>query len=116
MRIVADFDDDHRPPLTRYLANEWLVADAASRGAWAEVELRGRSPHRRSRATRLLGDVAARLIGYPPVPSDAALLLRWLIAPGRLRTWALVRRALEQPRAEVVPGVRRPSPTTSAPL
>lgn len=116
MRIVADFDDDHRPPLTRYLANEWLVADAAARGAWAEVELRGRSPHRRSRATRLLGDVAARLIGYPPVPSNAALLLRWLSAPRRIRTWALVRRALACPRAEVVPEVRRPSTSMSPPL
>lgn len=116
MRIVADFDDDHRPPLTRYLANEWLIADAASRGAWAEVELRGRSPHRRSRATRLLGDVAARLIGYPPVPSNVALLLRWLLTPGRLRTWALVRRALACPRAEVVPEVRRPSASVSPPL
>jgi hypothetical protein len=108
MRIVADFDDGSRPPLTRYLANEWLVADAAERGAWAEVELRGRSPHRRSRATRLLGDVGARLIGYPPVPSDAALVLRWLIAPSRLQTWPLVRRALRQVRAEVVPEGRRP--------
>jgi hypothetical protein len=108
MRVVADFDDDHRPPLTRYLAHEWLVADAASRGAWAEVELRGRSLHRRSRATRLLGDLAARLIGYPPVPSNAALLLRWLLAPRRLRTFALVRRALAQPIADVVPEVRRP--------
>jgi hypothetical protein len=116
MLVVADFDDDHRPPLTRYLANEWLIADAAARGAWAEVELRGRSLHRRSRATRLLGDLAARLIGYPPVPSNAVLLLRWMLAPGRLRTWALVRRALAQPIAEIVPETRRPTPSTSVPL
>ena len=109
MRTVADFDDDHRPPLTRYLANEWLTADAADRGAWPEVELRGRSPHRRSRTTRLLGDVAARLIGYPPVPSDATLIVRWLICDARLRTLPLLRRALRVPRAEVVPEVRRPS-------
>lgn len=108
MRLVADFDDEYRPPLTRYLANEWLIADAAARGAWAEVELRGRSPHRRSRATKLLGDVAARLIGYPPVPSDLALVLRWLIAPRRRQTWSLVRHALSVPRIDVVPGVRVP--------
>ncbi|PRP93806.1 hypothetical protein ENSA5_42080 [Enhygromyxa salina] len=116
MQIVAEFDGDQHPPLTRYLANEWLVADAASRGAWAEVELRGRSPHRRSRATRLLGDVAARLIGYPPVPSNLALILRWLVAPSRLQTLALVRRALREPQAEVVPAVRRPSELPAAPL
>jgi hypothetical protein len=109
MQIVADFDDDQRPPLTRYLANEWLVADAASRGAWADVELRGRSPHRRSRATKLLGDVAARLIGYPPVPGNLALILRWLLAPSRWRTFSLVRRALLEPQVQVVPEVRRPA-------
>jgi hypothetical protein len=108
MRIVADFDDDHRPPLSRYLANEWLTADAADRGAWAEVELRGRSPHRRSRTTRLLGHIAARLIGYPPVPSDAMLIAQWLIAGGRLRTLPLLRRALRVPPAEAVPETRRP--------
>lgn len=108
MRIVADFDDDHRPPLSRYLANEWLTADAADRGAWAEVELRGRSPHRRSRTTRLLGDIAARLIGYPPVPSNASLIVRWSISGARLRTLPLLRRALRVLPAEVVPEVRRP--------
>ncbi|PRQ07263.1 hypothetical protein [Enhygromyxa salina] len=109
MQIVADFDDDHRPPLTRYLANEWLVADAASRGAWADVELRGRSPHRRSRASKLLGDVAARLIGYPPVPGNFVLVVRWLLAPSRVRTFALVWRALLEPPVQAVPEVRRPS-------
>jgi hypothetical protein len=107
IRLVADFDDDQRPPLTRYLANEWLTADAADRGAWAEVELRGRAPHRRSRTTRLLGDIAARLIGYPPVPSDTGLVLRWLWCDARLRTLPLLRRALRVARAEVVPEVRR---------
>jgi hypothetical protein len=108
MRMVADFDDDHRPPLSRYLANEWLTADAADRGVWAEVELRGRSPHRRSRTTRLLGHIAARLIGYPPVPSDAMLIVQWLLSGARLRTLPLLRRALRVPQAEVVPEVRRP--------
>ncbi len=109
MRIVADFDDENRPPLTRYLANEWLTADAADRGAWAEVELRGRSPHRRSRTTRLLGQIAARLIGYPPVPSDATLIFQWLISGARMRTFPLLLRALRVLPAEVVPQLRRPS-------
>ncbi|MCA9682251.1 MAG: hypothetical protein KC457_08650 [Myxococcales bacterium] len=108
MRMVANFDDAHRPPLTRYLANEWLVADAAARGAWTEVELMGRAPHQRSRGTKLLGDVAARLIGYPPVPGDAQLILRWLLAPARLQTLPLLRRALATPRLEAVPETRRP--------
>lgn len=116
MRLVADFDDDTRPPLTRYLANEWLTADAADRGAWADVELRGRSPHRRSRTTRLLGEIAARLIGYPPVPSNATLIVVWLLSGARLRTLPLLRRALRVPLAEVTPEVRRPTPSAAPTL
>lgn len=111
LRLVADFDDNQRPPLTRYLANEWLIADAAERGAWADVELRGRSPHRRSQTTRLLGEIAARLIGYPPVPSNATLLVFWLLSGARLRTLPLLRRALRVPQIQVVPELRRPSST-----
>ncbi|NVB41727.1 hypothetical protein G6O69_28090 [Pseudenhygromyxa sp. WMMC2535] len=107
MRMVASFDDAHRPPLTRLLADEWLIADAAARGAWAEVEQLARVPLRRSRGARLLGAIAARLIGYPPVPSDAELILRWLIAPSRTKTLASLRQALAQPRAEIVPETRQ---------
>lgn len=108
MQLVGSFDDDYRPPLTRFLANEWLIADAAERGEWELVEQLGRSPHRRSRATRFLGDAAARLIAYPPVPSNAGLIMRWLLAPARLRTLPLLRRALSEPPVEVVPEARRP--------
>ncbi len=106
MRMVTDFDRAHCPPLTLHLANEWRVADAAARGAWAEVELLGRAPHRRSRATKFFGVAAARLIGYPPVPSDALLVLRWALAPSRLQTLPLLRRALAVPRVEVSPSTR----------
>lgn len=115
MRMVADFDDAHRPPLTRFLATEWLVADAAARGNWAEVELLGRAPHRRSRGTKFLGDAAARLIGYPPVPTNAWLILRWLLAPSRLQTLPLLRRVLAVPRIEAVPEVRRPAHAVPSP-
>ncbi len=94
MRSVASFDEDHCPPIAQHLANEWRVADAAARGDWAEVELLGRAPHRRSRAARFLGAVAARLIGYPPVPSALELIAAWLLAPSRIRHLALLRRGL----------------------
>ena len=116
LRLVADFEDHNRPPLTRYLANEWLTADAADRGAWADVELRGRSPHRRSRTTRLLGEIAARLIGYPPVPSNATLVVVWLLSGARLRTLPLLRRAMRVPRVDVVPEVRRPAVSAVEPV
>lgn len=108
MAMVANFDEPHRPPLARFLANEWRVADAAERGSWAEVEQLGRSPHRRSRGTMLLGALAARMIGYPPVPHDAWLVALWLVAPARLRTLPLLRRALATPRLEATPSSRRP--------
>ena len=100
MRMIEDFHEAHRPPMTRFLANEWRVADAAQRGDWREVEQLGRSPQRRSRLTRLLGEVAARLRGDPPVPSDARLVLLWLLAPKRRMTLGLLRRALAQPRLD----------------
>jgi hypothetical protein len=97
MRSVACFDEDHCPPIAQYLAHEWRIADAAARGDWAEVELLGRSPHRRSRAARLLGAIAARLIGYPPVPGNLELVALWLLAPSRVRTFGLLVRALTTP-------------------
>lgn len=94
MRSVASFDEDRCPPIAAHLANEWRIADAAQRGEWTEVELLGRAPHRRSRAARLLGAIAARLIGYPPVPGNLQLISLWLLAPSRVRHLGLLRRAL----------------------
>ncbi|MFV8756743.1 hypothetical protein ACNOYE_39875 [Nannocystaceae bacterium ST9] len=110
MRSVADFDDDHCPPITRHLANEWRIADAAARGDWTEVEQLGRSPQRRSRAARLLGAIAARLIGYPPVPGAFALIGLWLLAPSRVRHFGLLRRALITP---IEPEAIKPTTRTS---
>lgn len=95
VRSVASFDEQQCPPIALHLANEWRIADAAARGDWAEVELLGRAPHRRSRVARLLGAVAARLIGYPPIPSRLEIVGLWLLAPSRLRNLGLLRRALD---------------------
>ncbi len=116
VRSVASFDDDHCPPIARYLADEWRIADAAARADWAEVELLGRAPGSRSRAARWLGAAAARLIGYPPVPHDAELVLRWLLAPGRIAGLSLLRRALATARVEAVPEARRPSTSLHVPV
>ncbi len=109
MRSVASFDEDHCPPIATFLANEWRIADAAARGEWAEVEMLGRAPHRRSRAARLLGAIAARLIDYPPVPGGLHLLALWLLAPSRIANLTLLRRALASPV-----GLESSKPTTRA--
>jgi hypothetical protein len=110
VRSVASFDDDRCPPIARFLANEWRIADAAARGDWAEVELLGRAPHRRSRAARWLGAIAARLIGYPPVPGNLQLIVLWLLAPSRVRNFGLLVQALDTPiDDEAIRPTTRPS-------
>lgn len=115
MRSVASFDEQC-PPIAMHLANEWRIADAAARGDWAEVELLGRAPHRRSRAARLFGAIAARLIAYPPIPSVLALIGLWLLAPHRVRNLPLLRRALAtQHDAESIKPTTRAALPTIAP-
>ncbi len=92
-----DFARNHPPTLARALAAEWTTAEAAARGDWERVARVARSsdPLARTRITRLLGDVAARLTGVEDVPARR-LWLRWAIAPRRLWTRPLVQRALKQ--------------------
>jgi hypothetical protein len=90
------------PTMVHALAREWLVADAAERGQWARVATlaggdSGRAPAARTRATRLLGAVAARFMGRDDAPGTAWLWLLWLLAPCRRHSFALVRRARMAP-------------------
>lgn len=79
------------------VAAEWLAADAAARGAWEEVITIGATLVGSSRSAWLLAGVAKRLLGKPDAPGRSALLARWLFAPGRRHTFAIVERALSVP-------------------
>lgn len=104
--LLASVEEVHElaaPPTARVLAAEWRAAEAAARGDWTEVERIGRARRPpRNAMTRFLGAVAARFLGRAPVPGNAKLVLSWLLAGRRLRTWRLVRRALAAPR-EAIP-------------
>ena len=78
----------------RELAYEWLAVDAAERGAWielaAEVEANAWPA---SPLAYLLEGIAQRRTNRPGAPREAELYARWLLAPYRTRTLALLRAA-----------------------
>lgn len=75
------------------LAREWLVVDAAERGLWTDVVRLASGRRARTRVTRLLGAVGARLSGRAGAPTNAALWMLWLLAGKRRHTFALVKQA-----------------------
>lgn len=95
---ALSFDARTLAPCAERLAREWLAADAATRGDWQTI-LRVASSGSRSRATRLLLEIAGRLLGErkPSRIRNLSLWSRWIIAPARRRTRVLVLRALEAP-------------------
>jgi hypothetical protein len=92
LRSVALLVEEH--PAVRELAGEWLAADAAERGAWAE--LHDDAIHARWPATPLtflLEGIAARRLGGPGesgAPTRLELATRWLLAPYRRATRPLL--------------------------
>lgn len=95
-------------PMVRELAGEWLAADAADRGAWSELVVdaaAARSPA--SSLTFFLEGVAAMRTGAAGAPGAAELRARWLMAPHRRATFALLAPApvaTETPADAVVDG------------
>jgi len=87
------FDQGITDPTVERLAREWLVADAAQRGAWDEVAARAGGLGATTPATRWLGAVAQRLLGHPGAPSDERLESLWKQVPGKRRTEWLQQRA-----------------------
>lgn len=83
------------PPVARGVAVDWLIADAAQRGAWAAVLDHSLMIRRPSASARLFVAVARRRQGEPV--SARELWWAWLRAPRRRRTWSLVREALTRP-------------------
>ena len=85
-------------PMVRELAGEWLACDAAERGAWAELAADAAAA--RWPATSLgyfLEGVALRRVGGAGAPGGLELRVRWLLAPFRRATRAL----LDDPPAPV---------------
>ncbi|HEY3807827.1 MAG TPA: hypothetical protein VGL61_34825 [Kofleriaceae bacterium] len=87
LRSTLDLVELH--PAVRELAGEWLACDAAERGAWHE--LAGDASAARFPATPLtffLEGVAGARIGAGPARGE--LYARWLLAPHRRATYALL--------------------------
>ena len=99
-----------RPPTAIELASAWLAAEAMERGAWREVEFLARTAPLRTRRLLWFGGVAARVTGIAPLPSDAKLIALWLLAPGRVAGYPLLRRALATPAAPPRPTSRVQAP------
>jgi len=89
LRSVAMLVEDH--PAVRELAGEWLAVDAAERGAWRELyELSQGLRWPASPLTYLLEGIAACRIGAAGAPGRVELAARWLLAPRRRATRALL--------------------------
>jgi hypothetical protein len=102
-RTIADEAPGELTYRARCMAREILVLDAAERGAWAEVR-RFAGPRRMGRLVALVRKIAARL-GDEDRPSQAALVIAWLVAPRRRRTWPMVKRALAATAPPLPPAV-----------
>jgi hypothetical protein len=90
MALCAWFDRRVLPPGARRMAREWLAADAAARGEWADVARYG---------GRFLAGAARRLLGAPDAPSDRRLRLLWVLSRGRRALRPLLDRATGRPAA-----------------
>ncbi len=77
----------------RRAARDYLVAEAAKRGAWQTVAILGARGPKLS-WSYLLGRVGQAFRRDARAPSRFALYGSWLLAPRRRQTWPLVRRAL----------------------
>jgi len=118
MHNAGSFEAERAPAAARVIANEWLVADAASRGDWATVMRLGVRPDVMSPQTRFLAFAAARvrrepLIGEPSA-TDAGLRWLWWRSPGRRHNRPLLLQALASPRL-LHPRKPAPPPAPAAP-
>lgn len=91
-------------PAVRELAGEWLAVDAVERGAWAELyddAMAARWPA--TPLTYLLEGIAAHRIGAETAPNMFELQARWLLAPHRRHTRALLLGGVAEPVARSTP-------------
>ncbi len=114
MRSTAEMVENH--PLVREVAGEWLAVDAAERGAWAELyadAIAARWPA--SSLTFLLEGVAAQRLEAAGAPGRFGLVARWLLAPHRRATRALLVAAMA-PRVTIVKPGFEVTPSDLPPL
>jgi hypothetical protein len=108
LRSTAMLVENH--PSVRELVGEWLAVDAAERAAWRElVDDAAAARWPASPLTFFLEGVASRRIEAAGAPGRRELILRWLFAPHRIATRAL----LADP---VAPPSPRPSAEGDAPM
>jgi hypothetical protein len=94
LRSNAMLVENH--PAVRELAGEWLACDAAERGAWSElVDDAAAARWPATPLGYLLEGIAARRIEAAGAPSARELWTRWLLAPRRGVTRALLVETLE---------------------
>lgn len=108
LRGAIAFDPAVTPKYARHVACGWLAAEAVERGAYDEAAAIGQKLGEDGRVAWLIGGIAARLAGTADRPTRWNLVLRWLLAPSRTRTWRWVERALaaeEGPDLSVEPAV-----------
>ncbi len=94
---VLALDAGAVPAAARRVTIDWLVADAAERGAWAEVVEHGRLAGS-SATARFLAAVGERLLGRRAEPAWR-LWVAWAWGGQRFATLPLLRQALEAPGA-----------------
>ena len=118
LRSTTHLVENH--PAVRELAGEWLAVDAAARGAWAELAAdAAASRWPASPLAFFLEGVAARRTGAAGAPSARELWGRWLLAPHRLHTRALIELPPALPATAATPsepGDDRDAPPDRAPL
>lgn len=112
---VAMLDERACPPVARRVAKRWLAADAAARGDWEKVAELSADGMVEGRDLGLLGAIARRLLDAraaigeaPRWAADVALWIYWIVAPNRVATLPLVRRALSSARRAPAPRAEGP--------
>lgn len=116
LRSTTSMVEDH--PLVRELAGEWLAVDAAQRGAWSELyEDAVKATWPASSLTFFLEGVAAHKLEAAGAPGRAELRVRWLLAPHRRATAALLTSAdvVAPPSSDTTTSTTTGAPTTEAP-
>lgn len=104
IRSTTAMVEDH--PLVRELAGEWIAVDAAERGAWSELYADSiKAVWPASSLTFFLEGIAAYKLEAAGAPGKAELRVRWLLAPHRTATAALLASA---------PAVPAPATTTAS--
>lgn len=94
----------------RRIARDWLVAEAIQAEEWREVIRLGRRKYDSHRGSYLRARIAERFVGDKRACANWLLWLLWFIAPRRLATLPLLRRALRKPRAPIEnPQQRQPA-------